>query len=211
MILFILGPLYVLTSLSAISEMIKGEITHWQTIIKSIPVILCLSGFIFHFLLYSVLKKKYNFKKDVFLYGVGFTSAFIAFVFFTLIVLHNGTWWGASIEEAIWYFYILPFTSLYYSYATLLKNKEKRASRVTLILLAITVISFALLIIFEISEYRIPYIAVLPVLYVLYLSYCLIHKKGTLGLREFAWIPFLPLMTMLAYSLFIGVILRGII
>jgi len=156
-------------------------------------MICIVSVFIFNFIFYSVLKKKYNFEMHVFLYGVGFTLCCVIFAFYALsIQQHFGSYEG-SIETSVWSFYILPFIFLYYSYATLLTKNGKDISKVTLFLMTITFISFAILIIFEIIKYQIPFIGIFLLLFGLYLAYCLIYKKkGILNLRLFTWSPFLP-------------------
>jgi len=186
----------------------------WQAVI-SLSFLLDPFVFMFvlisNFILYSVLKKKYNFELNVFLYGVGFTSCCVMFELFTLtgfILLGLYDPFGGGIE--VYFYHILSmllFTSLYYSYATFLQNKEKEISRVTLYLTAITGISFAVLIIFEIIQYRIPYAGIIPFLFILYLAYCLIHKKGLLNLRGFAWSPFIPSSVMFGCVLLYALII----
>ena len=130
-----------------------------------------------------------------FLYGVGFTSSCVTFALLTQVGFVQLGFYNPFRDEGIYYqhlCYILLFTFLYYSYATFLRNKEKEVSRVTLGLTAATVISFAVLIISEIIQYQIPTTGIIPFLFVLYLAYCLIHKKGILNLREFTWSPFFP-------------------
>lgn len=162
-------------------ETLKGEYT---------LAILYMIGVIFNFILYSVLKKKYNFEINAFLYGVGFASCCVMLVWSTMAM---ATLAKFSSVENLWPFYILPFTSLYYSYATLLQNKEKKINRTILCLTAITFVSFAVLMIFEMIESRVPYMSIFPAVFGLYFAYCLIRKKGILNLREFTWSPFLPI------------------
>ncbi|MCL2863349.1 MAG: hypothetical protein FWE54_04600 [Methanimicrococcus sp.] len=188
-------------------------LTHREVIIELIPLILCITGLIFHIILYSVLKKKYNFEMRFFLYGVGFTACCIAFLCHTLGGLYGpygpfspyspyGPYERVNIIENLkfLFFYILPFTTFYYSYATLLQNKEKEIGRVTLCLTAITVLSFAVLIILGTINYQNPYIGIIPILFGLYLAYCLIYKKGMLSLRQIAWGSFILTCTMLFYG-----------
>jgi len=185
--------------------------THWPTT-EALPFILCTLGLLFHFIFYSLLKKKYNFETNVFLYGIGFTSCFVTFLLLTLGILYypfDGLMRVSSAEN-LWYFYILPLTLLYYSYATLLQNKEKRVTGVTLCLTALTVISFAVLIIYEQMKYGVPYIGLLPTVFALYLAYCLIRKKGILNLQRFTWSPFILLAVVYLYSL-MQLLMRGII
>jgi len=208
-----LFPLLIILWFTGPWEMTHGVIafTHWPTT-EAIPVILCIAGLLSHFIFYSLLKKKYNFETNVFLYGVGFTFCFVTFLLLTLGMLYY-PFVGllkVSIEENLWYFYILPFTLLYYSYATLLQNKEKGIGGVTLFLTALTVISFAVLIIFEKMKYGVPYIGILPTIFTLYLAYCLIRKKGILNLQIFTWSPFIPLAIVYWYSV-IKILMRGII
>ncbi|MCL2549916.1 MAG: hypothetical protein FWE78_03150, partial [Methanimicrococcus sp.] len=131
--------------------------------------------------------------------GVGFTSCCVTFLLFTLVSFHGSLIWIEGIKAFLWSFYILPFTLFYYSYATLLQNKEKEISRITLYLTAITGISFAVLIIFEIIEFGIPFAGFFPILFGLYLAYCLIHKEGILNLRGFAWLSFILSWIMFLY------------
>jgi len=151
-----------------------------------------------NFILYFVLKKKYNFEMKVFLYGVGFTSCCVTFALLTQtgfiqLGFYNLFRDGSGYHlYSLYLCYTLLFTFLYYSYATFLQNPEKEISRVTLGLTAITGISFAVLIISEIIQYRIPTAGIVPFFFVLYLAYCLIHKKGILNLRELTWSPFFP-------------------
>ena len=185
-------------------------VTDWQTVAE-IPVIFHAMGsisgiiliFISNFILYSVLKKKCNFEMNVFLYGVGFVSCCVILAFFALstnssfsvlITSSGSTSYGRSIEAYSYFLYILPFTLLYYSYATLLQNKEKEINRAALYLTILTVMSFVALIVFEIIKYQIPYMGVFLLLFGLYLVCCFNFKKVRLNLRGFAWSPFLPLI-----------------
>lgn len=157
-----------------------------------------LSVLIFNFIFYSVLKKKYNFELNVLLYGIGFMSCCVTFVLFMLILLH-GPFERGSIEPFFWFFYVLPFTTLYYSYAALLQNNEKNIDRVILCLSLITLVSFAGLIIFEIIKYQIPYVGVFLFLFGSYLVYCLTSKKSKLSLQLFAWTPCYPALSIFLY------------
>jgi len=166
------------------------------------PVILCMIGLISHFILYSALKNKYNFEISIFLHGVGFTSCCVALVWIVRdTILLSGSL-GVGIEQNLWLFYMLPFTSLYYSYATLLQNIEKK-NKVTLCLIAITAVSFAVLMIFEIIKIELPYMSIFPALFGLHLAYC--YKKGTLNLRKFIWVPFLPFGIVFLWMLVWGI------
>jgi hypothetical protein len=127
---------------------------------------------------------------NVFLYGVGFVSCCVTLVYCILGILHGPG--GVSIKSILWYFYIFPFTFLYYSYATLLQSSEKGIDRVTLYLAAMFFISAAVLTIIEIMLYGIPFAGFFLLLFGLYCAYCLIRKKGILSIQVFAWTPFLP-------------------
>ena len=158
-------------------------------LMEAMPLILCMTGLVSNFILYSVLKKKYNFEINVFLYSVGFTSCCAALLCFTQGILSI---FRVGSETNLWPYYLLPFIFLYYSYATLLQNDGKEISRVTLCLAATAFIPFAALIIFEVIECWIPWMGIFPSLFGLYLAYCLIHKKGLLNLQRFTWSPFIP-------------------
>jgi hypothetical protein len=161
-----------------------------------ILIILCTIGLISHFIFYSALKKKYNFEMNVLLYGVGFTSCSVMFVILILGMLH-----GPLREDFnLWLLYIFPFTFLYYSYAALLRNIEKKVNRITLCLMVIALIFFAALIIIEIMKYGIPFAGILLSPFGLYFAYCLIRKKCVLSLRVFAWSSFLP--ALITYWMF---------
>ena len=162
------------------------------------------SVFILNFIFYSVVKKRYNFETYVLFYGAGFTSCCITFVFLFTLITHFGSSYGGNIEAFLCLLYIIPFTTLYYSYATLLQNKEKDADKITLSLAAITVLSFVILIIFETIKYQIPYVGVFLLLYGLYLVYCLVRKKGILDFRGFAWSPFIPSFIACCYVILIS-------
>jgi len=126
---------------------------------------------------------------NVLLYSTGFTSCIVILIIFLAKIQRN-----SFLETYSYFLYIFSFISFYYSYATLLQNKEKGSDKVTLSLTAITVISFVGLIIFEIikSGMRVPLVGIFLFLYGLYLVYCLIRKKSILSLQALAWSPFIP-------------------
>jgi len=191
---FILSFVLLVKIVVLLLGMLKEAFADWH-----IPAILFIVGLISNFIIYSLLKKKYNFEINVFLYGVGFTSCCVAFLGLTEGILND--LFRIGIEENLWSFYLLPFISLYYSYVTLLYKRKNEINRDTLYLMAITAISFAVLIIFEIIECWIPYVGIFPSLFGLYLVYCLIHKKSILNLQAFTWSPFLPLWIVFLYTL----------
>ncbi|WNY23899.1 hypothetical protein MmiHf6_12220 [Methanimicrococcus hongohii] len=162
------------------------NLTYQQKIHNLIPIIFCAAGLILNSIFYSTLKKKYNFELSVFLYGIGFTSCFFTAVYYIFRLQ------GSMREHlGITYFYLILLAFLYYTYATMFKNTEKRISKVTLFLMVITAVISVVLTIFEIINYQIPYVGILQLFYGLYFAYCLIHKKYVLDLQVFAWIPFL--------------------
>lgn len=171
-------------------------LTHYQKIWTLIPIIFCVAGLILNFIFYSTLKNKFNFEPSVFLYGVGFTSCFFTAVYYIFRLQGSmGEHLGTT------YFYLIPLTFLYYTYATMVKNTEKRISKVTLFLMIVTTVIFAVLTIIEINNYPIPYVGFLLLFFGLYLVYCLIRKKYVLTLQVFAWIPFLVSSSVFWYLL----------
>lgn len=162
--------------------------SYQQAIKAAIPIILCISSLALNFICYSALKKKFNFETEVYFYGVGFTSCCFAIVFFAF-ALHGPI--REEIESVVQILYILPFILLYYSYATLVKKKEERIPSATTCLMVTTFVIFAILTIFEMVKYQIPYVGIFLLFFGLYFAYCLIYKKYVLNLQGFAWSPFL--------------------
>jgi len=175
---------------NSVLEALDGVFTSRQ-----IPIILCIAGLIFHIILYSVLQKKFNFGLNVFLYGVGFAASCVNILFHIFAILQDS--WG-MVQTIFYYYYILPFTLLFYSYATLLQNKEKDINKVTLFLMTATVVSFAALMLINIIELGILHLMLgIPMIFFGYIFYSSIHKKYVLNLREFAWCSFLLSWTAL--------------
>ncbi|WNY23903.1 hypothetical protein MmiHf6_12260 [Methanimicrococcus hongohii] len=170
-----------------------------------IPVFFFVSGLILSFILYSILKKKFNFEISVFLYGVGFTSSCFTAIFYIFRLQ------GPTEEhlETI-FLYLIPLTFLYYSYATMFKNTEKGVQRATLYLMIITTVFFAALTIFEIINYPVPWVGLLLLLFGSYFAYCLIHKKNVLTLQALYWIPFLFSWFVFLYLLLLRLLTRSI-
>jgi hypothetical protein len=148
-----------------------------------------LSVFICNFVIFSIFKRKYNSGLNIFFYGAGFTACWVMFVYYQV---HNYSLFEGNVEMFFWILYILPVTTLYYSYAGILQNNEKSTNKITLCLSIITLIFFAVLIILEIIECQSLHLGVFLIPYGLYLSFCLFYKKGKLPLQLFAWSPFLP-------------------
>lgn len=175
------------------------------TIKQLIPIIFFVSGLILNFILYSVLKKKFNFELSVFLYGIGFTSCCFTAVYYIFRL-------QGSVEHVeTTYFYLIPLTILYYSYATMSKNTEKRMSKITLFLIAITAIIFAGLTLFEIINYPIPWVSLLLLLFGFYFAYCLIYKKYVVTLQTLPWGPFLFSWGVFWYLLILRLLTKQII
>jgi hypothetical protein len=103
----------------------------------------------------------------------------------------------------MWNFYIIPLTSLFYSYAVWLKKDEKDRNRVTLYLLGITAIF--LLIIGAIKiELIMPFIFLalcIPFLFGFYAGYFVTYRTLP-SLRFFAWTPMLIIVSIGFFLLF---------
>jgi hypothetical protein len=157
----------------------------------------CVLNPILNFILYSVLKKKFNFEINVFFYGVGFVSTCFMVVYLIISTVDGGIVLSRSgnpvnemIREAV-LFYLFPVILLYYSYVILIKtNGEKDQKVISYLLMVITAICLATLTVFEMSKYQIPYASVFFLFYELYFAYCLIYKTHLFNLRLFAWYPF---------------------
>ena len=168
-------------------------------LVEILPAISLILILIFNFIFYYVLKKKYNFEMNVFLYGVGFTSCCVMLVFFIHVVLNlNGAMPWNILSLCI--FYMFAFILLYYSYATLLRSNKKEASKIPLYLTIMTVITFLILTGFEIIMYGTSIACLFLLFFGLYLACCFIFEEMRFSLRVFAWSLFLPLLVVFCYS-----------
>ncbi|WNY29165.1 hypothetical protein MmiEs2_13880 [Methanimicrococcus stummii] len=161
--------------------------------------ILYLLGPIFTIILYSVLKKKYNFEMNVLLYGIGFTSCVSIF---SVLIFRIPT--ADYIGMAVRFLYVIPFILLYYSYAILRTtyiNGEKSINRDIIILTTAAAILSLFFILFEIMTRPFPYVGISLLLFGVYFAFSFICKKCVLSLRLLAWIPFLPAYVVLYYRI----------
>lgn len=181
--------------------LLKGAGISWRTMVMigDIPfVVSIISIYISNFIFYYVLKKKYNFKMNVFLYGVGFTSCCVTFVFLIQGKLQGSFWSGT--EFLFWsLFCILSFVLVYYSYAILLLNEKKEVNKVTSYLIIMIIISSLILIVLEIITLHPPIAGGVLFLFGLYLVCVSSFKKIRISLRRFAWSLFLPFFVIFWY------------
>ncbi|WP_338103147.1 hypothetical protein [Methanolapillus millepedarum] len=113
--------------------------------------------------------------------------------------------YGGGEKLLPWYiFYALSFVLLYYSYATLLQTGEKKISKATLCLMAMTTLSFLILFIAEILKGRLPLTGVFLLLFGLYFFACFTSEKVRLSLRRLAWALFLPMFILVFYVFLAG-------
>ncbi|WNY23914.1 hypothetical protein MmiHf6_12370 [Methanimicrococcus hongohii] len=176
-----------------------GENVNWWAI-DSLSFTDCVTFifiFILNYILYCILKKKYNFEIYVFLYGVGFTSCCVTLV----ILIQTFFIKYAEIGLLLWcIFYMLSFMPVYYSYAILYQDEKKETDSV-LSRLPLTIFVFSLIsTVVEIINSRPPVAGVLLLLFGLYVNY-FIFKKFRLSLRGFAWSMFLPMVIVFCYRI----------
>ncbi|MDR2943894.1 MAG: hypothetical protein LBU81_02220 [Methanosarcinales archaeon] len=174
-------------------------------------------------IIYSVLKKKYEFETKVFFYGAGFTSCvFLLFLIFRGVLIHflilriipSSHW----IEFAVYAFSALSFTLFYYTYATLLQRdneilfkNNKKIGKGTFYLAVLTVISYAVLIVFEIINYQIPFTIISLLFFGVYFVYCVNNKIRKVTLQELTWVILCVTYSAFVYFFFFSLISRPII
>ena len=172
---------------------LEEETINWWAIDSLLFLICVILILILNFIFYCILKKKYNFKIYVFLYGVGFTSCCVMIVF--LIQTYFAKY--AENELLLWCtFYIFSFMLVYYFYAALYQNEKKETSAIISRLPVMVSISALISTALEIINSRPPIAGVLLLLFGFYI---LILKKSRLSLRGFAWSLFLPMLIVLCY------------
>ncbi|MCL2141997.1 MAG: hypothetical protein FWH46_03870, partial [Methanimicrococcus sp.] len=210
--LILLAPLLVYTVGGILAAVFFPYLTNLPVaLFYPICIVLIL---ILNIIFYSILKKKYQLETDTFLYGVGFTSIWFTFLLLLLImiiqvfnlIVSESRFQTDSLHYIFFAFHIIPITSLFYSYAALLKNNEKRIDRTTLYLTAITAVLFVLgiVICFLIMTPIRLFEYILLSFFGLYICYSLIYyaiykKKFQLTLRKLAWIP--ALLAIVLYIL----------
>ncbi|WNY23913.1 hypothetical protein MmiHf6_12360 [Methanimicrococcus hongohii] len=186
---------------SGLIRLLKGVDIPWRTlaIIGDLPLILSIiSIFIFNSVFYNFLKKKYDFKLNVFFYGVGFTSCCVTFIFLTQGKLQGSFWSG--FELIFWSFLCMfSFMLTYYCYAILLQNEEKRTDNVISYLIAMILVFSLILIVLEIITSHPPIAGGLLLIFVLYLICCVSFTQIRISLRGFAWSMFLPSFVIFWY------------
>jgi hypothetical protein len=145
---------------------------------------------IVHLVFYLILKKNYNLDADVFLYGFGFISSFIPIFLLSYILV--------ALDKPIdfslyWLFFVIPLVSLFYSYAALPKNNEKKISTIALFLIAFTAVFFIFLIMKDEMFQQFFLVFILPIFFGLYVGYYAIYRTVRLSSRSLAWTPILML------------------
>ena len=151
---------------------------------------------------YSVFKKKYGLKIDVFLYGVGFIQVPMALLFvfhFTSVAFGE----SVGIAPIMWTLFIIPLASFFYSFS-LFKNNGKSVGKIVLCLLAANIVFFALVIIKNVNLLFPFYLLgmCLPILGGLYAGYYAAYRTVRPSLRNLAWTPMLVLLSAI-FILFI--------
>lgn len=143
---------------------------------------------------FLVLKNKLNLGIETFFYGIGFLSSYIALGTVLSFLMDN------TIEVWVFYYYGLPLVSLFYTYATALKNTEKGVNKITLFLMLITIAFFIIGFVkdFEIlklkENYELFTFYILPILFGLYIGYYAVYRTIRISLRNVAWTPFLIIL-----------------
>ncbi|MDR2944213.1 MAG: hypothetical protein LBU81_03915 [Methanosarcinales archaeon] len=164
----------------------------------------------FSIIIYIILKKKYNFKIKDFFYSIGFTlCCVLLFLSLSRFLIETIPWLSLSSPRVTFTAYTLSalsFTLFYYTYATLLQSDKeillqnnKKISKGTFHLAFLTVISYAVLIVFEIINDQIPVFGISLLFFGFYFVCCLFSKKIRISLRQIAWIVFLPAYISLLY------------
>jgi len=167
---------------------------------------------IVNLIFYSILKKKCHFGADVFLYGIGFTSASVTLLIAAsaIDILH-----GLLISPYVWAFYAIPLVSLFYSCSILPKINEKGMKEIILCLVIIAVVFLIIGIIKDFEALKeTGYYNLLPIflliIFGLYMGYYAIYRTIRLSPRNLAWAPVLILFSCIMILVFaIGIVQIG--
>ena len=134
---------------------------------------------------FLISMKKIKSRANTFLYGASFTL-FIAFALMIYLLVNLLEYF-----YVLWFVYMLSFTSLFYLYATLPEDNEKKVNMTTLVLASITIVLLLLGIATDKLDFKLTFIPLLSVLLGAYAGYYAIYRTLRLSPRLLAWAPIL--------------------
>jgi hypothetical protein len=157
----------------------------------------------FSIIIYIIVKMKYNLRIKEFFYGIGFTFCCVLLFLSLERILGEAKLWILLLDVprvtfTTYTFSALSFILFYYTYVTLLKNdksillqNDKKISKDTLYLAVLTIISYAILITFEIIHGNVPVFGMSLLFFGSYFVSCLSFEKMRISPRQMAWIIFI--------------------